>query len=80
MTTTSLARAPIDQADILAGNCWSGAGLEAERRVERLRTEAERHRLPTPASATGAQGLRRRVGHGLVHLGSAIQGVEPTGC
>lgn len=80
MMTTQRIWTRVDRADILAGNHWSGTGVEAERRVERLRADAERHRLPAATSAAGAQGLRQRVGHGLVHLGSAIQGVEPTGC
>lgn len=67
-----------DRLTPLAGGMLTGLSVEVERHAGRLSAEADARRLaaaprrPSPRFGT----LRRRVGHGLVHIGAAIGGAE----
>lgn len=69
-TVNGLAR--YDQSRLLTGNILTGIGVEVDRRAGGLLAEAA---LPRPA-ADRSSGLRRRLGHGLIHLGEAVSGRE----
>jgi hypothetical protein len=68
-----------DQPRLLTGNLYSGIGIEIDRRDHALRSETDRRCQLAIASTRrirGLRDLRHRVGHRLVHIGTAIQGVD----
>lgn len=70
--TTQASWGQFDRARLLSGNQLTGIGVETDRRIEGLLGEASRER-----SVRGSRdGIRRRVGRGLIVLGTTVAGLE----